>query len=144
MAEAVGTLMVQDYSEILSRTVVAANSGDHDAQFRLGVLNGLGLGCAQDYVKAVKWYVLAANSGHAEAQSNLGYMYGTGRGVPQDYVQAHVWYSLAAAQGDEVARANRDIIQDAMAGDQLERAQTLAAEVFEKLQTRASQQNSNL
>ena len=136
MTESLGPLMVQDYGETLSRSLVAAKRGDHDAQFRLGVLYGLGLGCPQDYVKAVKWYTQAAESGHGAAQSNLGYMYGTGRGVPQDYVHAYAWYSLAAAAGDEVARANRDIVHEAMEGDQLERAQTLASEWFKKLQLR--------
>lgn|GEM_PF-6771364 len=134
MAESVGALLVQDYSEILSRALEAASRGDTGAQFRLGILHGLGLGCPQDYAQAVDWYTQAAGSGHAAAQSNLGFMYGTGRGVPQDYVQAYAWYSLAAASGNEVARINRDTVREAMAGDQLERAQTLASEWFANLQ----------
>jgi len=133
MTESVGTLLVQDYSEMLSRALESAQRGDSEAQFRLGIAYGLGLGCPQDYTQAVKWYTRAAETGHAGAQSNLGFMYGTGRGVPQDYVQAYAWYSLAAAAGDEVARGNRDTVREAMAGDQLERAQRLASDRFDKL-----------
>ncbi len=124
---------MQDYAETLSRALGAAGRGDGDAQFRLGIMHGLGLGCPQDYDQAVKWYSRAARSGHPQAQSNLGFMYGTGRGVPQDYVHAYAWYSLAAATGNEVARINRDAVASAMAGDQLERAQTLASDWFEKI-----------
>ncbi len=124
--------LIQDYSEVLSRALESAKRGDSDAQFRLGILHGLGLGCEQNYSQAVKWYERAAQAGHAGAQSNLGFMYGTGRGVPQDYVHAYAWYALAAATGEKVARVNRETVRTAMAGDQLERAQTLAADWFEK------------
>ncbi len=136
MTESVGALLVQDYSEVLSRALESAQRNDREAQFRLGILSGLGLGCPQDYAEAVKWYTRAAEAGHAAAQSNLGFMYGTGRGVPQDYVRAYAWYSLAAAVGDEIARGNRDAVREMMAGDQLERAQRLAGELFDKLQVR--------
>ena len=134
MTESVGALLVQDYSEVLSRALESAKCGDSEAQFRLGIHFGLGLGCPQDYTRAVTWYTRAAEAGHAGAQSNLGFMYGTGRGVPQDYVQAYAWYSLAAAVGNEDARANRDTVREMMAGDQLERAQNLASDWFDKLQ----------
>lgn len=126
--------MLRDYSVAVKRALAAAETGDISAQYRVGVMYGLGLGQAQDYVLAVSWYRSAAERGDAKAQSNLGFMYGTGRGVPQDYVQAYAWYNLAAAGGEDLARKNRDAIARKMGGGQLERAQELSQELFEQIE----------
>jgi len=125
--------MPQDHSKAFKTHHEAAESGDPDAQFRLGVMFGLGLGVGQDYAAAVHWYKAAAQADHPPSQCNLGWMYGTGRGVPQDYVRAYAWYSIAAAGGEETARKNRDIVASKMTPPQLEEAQRLSGKIFDEI-----------
>lgn len=50
----------------------AADQGQADAQYKLGVLYANGPGVSQDYAEAARWFVKAADHGHADAQSYLG------------------------------------------------------------------------
>ena len=127
--------MIRDYSLALKTYTEAAENGDRAAQFKVGVLYGLGLGVGQDYFQAVHWYRRAAELGFAQAQSNLGFMYGTGRGVPQDYVQAYAWYNIAAAGGEDTARANRDVVAEKMSRSQIEEAQRVSNQLFGRLES---------
>ncbi len=65
----------QDYAKAMQWYQKAANQGDADAQFNLGVMYYEGEGAPQDYAKALQWYQKAANQGDAQAQYNLGFMY---------------------------------------------------------------------
>ena len=86
----------------------AADQGDAEAQFNLGVMYATGDGVPQDYQEAVKWYRRAADQGYADAQYNLGVMYYNGEGVIQDKREAYIWFSIAAITGDEDAVKGRD------------------------------------
>jgi len=66
----------------------AANQGNADAQFNLGIIYAFGKQAAKNEVEAVKWYHKAAKQGHVAAQLNLGGMYQGGHGVPQSYSKA--------------------------------------------------------
>ena len=58
----------QDYQEEAVKLIhLAADQGDANAQFNLGVMYDQGQGVPQDYQQAVKWYRLAADQGHASA-----------------------------------------------------------------------------
>ena len=50
----------------------AAELGDADAEFRLGILYALGRGVAQDTAEAVRWFGRASEEGHALADALLG------------------------------------------------------------------------
>jgi len=63
---------------------LAAEQGDADAQFFLGVMYATGEGVPENDAEAVKWYRLAAEQGDARAQFNLGVMYDNGKGVPEN------------------------------------------------------------
>jgi len=84
----------------------AADQGDADAQFNLGVAYRTGRGVPQDGVEAVAWWRKAAEKGLASAQFNLGYAYAQGQGVPQDDAQAMSWYLQSAEQGNADAQFN--------------------------------------
>ena len=84
----------------------AAESGDADAQFTLGLMYHQGRGVVQDYAEAAVQFRRAAKQGDAGAQSNLGAMYDKGQGVVQDYALAVSWYRRAAEQGLAVAQSN--------------------------------------
>jgi hypothetical protein len=88
----------------LAQLRAAAQSGDANAQYNLGVMYEYGQGVPQDYAQAAYWYRKAAEQGDAVAQNCLGLLYEYGLGVPQDYAQALSWFRKAAAQGDAGAQ----------------------------------------
>ncbi|WP_244060843.1 tetratricopeptide repeat protein, partial [Aeromonas caviae] len=53
----------------------AAEQGNAEAQFNLGVMYATGQGVPQDIQQVVTWLRKAAEQGNAEAQFNLGVMY---------------------------------------------------------------------
>ena len=84
----------------------AAEQGDAEGQWRLGVHYRDGDGVAQDYKEAAKWFRKAAEQGHAKAQSALGNCYYYGEGVEKDYAEAVKWYRKSAEQGYAVGQCN--------------------------------------
>ena len=90
----------------LSLPLVAAEKGDAQAQFNLGVMYYQGKGVKQNFKEALKWFQKAAEQGLAEAQSNLGVMYAKGQGMARDYKEAVKWYRKAADQGLAAAQAS--------------------------------------
>lgn len=84
----------------------AAEKGDAEAQYNLGVAYIKGQGLSTDLGAAFQWMVLAAEQGLAPAQARLGLMYATGDGVAIDPIEAHKWLILAAGAGDSAATAN--------------------------------------
>jgi TPR repeat protein len=82
----------------------AAEQGDAEAQFNLGVRYANGDGVTKDQSEAVMWYRKAAEQGNAEAQFNLGVCYANGDGVTKDQSEAVIWYRKAAEQGDAKAQ----------------------------------------
>ncbi len=83
-------------AELLQECREAAEQGDADAQYKLGLMYAvLGEGVPQDRQEAAKWFRKAAEQGDAGAQLLLGAMYREGHGVPQDYREAVKWYRKA-------------------------------------------------
>ena len=121
-----------DFATALREWTLAAEQGNADAQYNLGLMYDNGRGVPQDYATAAKWYTLAAEQGFALAQNNLGFMYGNGVGVPQDYVYAHMWFNIAASSGHKGASGNRDFVAEKMTPSQIEKAQDLARECVAK------------
>ncbi|MCY4224053.1 MAG: serine/threonine-protein kinase [Bacteroidetes bacterium] len=91
--------------ESIENIMADAQSGDADAQFKLGLAYDNGLfGMPEDLTEAVKWYDRAAHQGHAEAQLSLGFIYDLGQGVVEDDEEAVRWYREAAIQGLAMAQ----------------------------------------
>ena len=84
----------------------AAQAGDPEAQFHLGLMHDFGKGVQLDHAKAAALYRKAAEQGHADAQYHLAVSCDDGEGVPQDFKQAVYWYTQAANQGLAKAQAN--------------------------------------
>jgi TPR repeat protein len=82
----------------------AAEQGNADAQFLLGLLKEDGDGCAADPVEAVRWHNLAADQNHAGAQYRLAQMKEFGVGCEIDLTEAFKWYRRAALQDYPDAR----------------------------------------
>ena len=77
----------------------AADAGDTEAAYALGIDYMNGTGVAQDDDKAFALVSKAAQAGKMEAQGTLGYLYSSGRGTPKDIYQGVVWTVKAAEQG---------------------------------------------
>jgi len=104
---------------------MAAEQGNADAQFNLGLMYAKGEGVYPHYAEAVKWVCKATEQDDAEAQFHLGNMYVCGDD-PARNAKAYMWFSLAAAQGDEQAKAALGKIESEMTLDQIAKAQKRA------------------
>jgi len=89
------------------KTRQAAERGNPQSQWELGLLYCDGGGVAKDSIEAVKWFTKAAEQGYARAQNKLGLMYKDGTGVGKNDVQAVKWFRAAAEQG--LARAQNNL-----------------------------------
>jgi hypothetical protein len=88
----------------------AAEQGNSDAQYALGVMYADGQGVPQNYTQAVEWYRKAAERGNANAQSSLGLAYLNGQGIPRDYAKAVQWLGKAAEQGSTASQYDLGIM----------------------------------
>ncbi len=91
---------------------MAADGGQVDAQFNLGLMYFRGLGISQDDVMAASMFQQAAEQDHANAQYSLGVMFAFGRGVDQDYEIAREWFLQAADNGVSQAQYNLGIFYE--------------------------------
>ncbi len=85
--------------QILLELVKAAEEGDAEAQYKIGLCLQKGEEVPQDKVEAVKWYRMAAEVGHADAQYRLGLCYNYALGISKDEKEAVKWLLKAAEQG---------------------------------------------
>lgn len=81
-----------------------------------------------NYVRAYQEFKQSADAGNSLAQFMMGRLYAEGRGVVVDNTAAYMWYDLSASNGNSRAIAARDSIAAQLDADELDRAQTLAAE----------------
>ena len=88
----------------------AAEQGDAEAQYKLGIAYSHGQGIPENPVEAVKWFRRAAEQGHEKAQFSLGFRYNFGQGVDKNEVEAIKWYRRAAEQGNAEADSRLEII----------------------------------
>ena len=84
----------------------AAEAGNSEAQFNVGLMYERGIGVSKDEQESLVWYQKSAEQGNSNAQFNLAVMYENGRGTTVDFYQAHQWYRKAALQGDGLAIGN--------------------------------------
>jgi TPR repeat protein len=82
----------------------AADYGNAEVQFNLGLKFANSEGATPDYAQAAEWYGKAADQNHSLAQFNLGMMYARGQGVARDFIQSRRWFGRAAQQGDAGAQ----------------------------------------
>ena len=64
-----------DYVTAIKEFTEAAEDGDMNAQFNLGVMYEHGHGVEQSDLKAGEWYQIAADNGHPEAPMALQLLY---------------------------------------------------------------------
>lgn len=88
----------------------AAEQGDAQAQFNLGVAYDNGEGVPQDVQRAAAWTRKAAEQGHANAQYNLGVSYENTAKACQRRSPSSGLYRKAAEQGNTLAQYNLGVI----------------------------------
>ena len=76
----------------------AADYGNDDAAFQLGMAYETGYYLRQSCDKAAHWVKVAAEAGNAAAAYNLGLRYREGDGVPVDDSAAEHWLRVASTQ----------------------------------------------
>ena len=91
-------------SEDILKLRAAAENGDAQAQYKLGLAYRTGQGVKPNDAEAVKWYRKSADQGNAEGQLELGSCYNSGYGEKQNYTVALKWFRLAANQGNPKAQ----------------------------------------
>jgi TPR repeat protein len=92
--------------QVTDELKTSAESGNADAQVRLGMSYATGDGVSVDNAEAVKWFRKAADQGNAAGEYSLGEMYLTGRGIAADTVQGVKWIRRAAEDGEPRAQFN--------------------------------------
>ena len=123
--------MFISFAKDISELKRAAELGDAEAQYNLGVCYDFAKGVEKNLQEAVKWYRKAAEQGNDSAQLNLGYSYDFGEGVIQNKIKAYAWYALASKNGNEKASKNMRILAKEISPNQIEKALALA-EKFDK------------
>ncbi len=87
-----------NYRQSFIMADAAANHGDSDAQFLIGVMFDKGQGVPVYQSEAINWYRQAAQQGHAMAQLYLAIKFDRGDGVGKNSEKAFKWYQKAAKQ----------------------------------------------
>ena len=95
-----------DFDTAMAKWAPAAESGDADCQYGMGLLYSEGIVVPMDDLQALNWFGLAADQGHGDAQYKLGVMHANGWGVPMDEAEAMKWYALAAENGVTAAQVS--------------------------------------
>jgi len=78
---------------------MAAELGNIEAQYYLGLCYGRGEGVSHDLTEAFRWYLAAAEHGHALSQYLVGCFYESGIKVEKNCAEAAKWFHLSAEQG---------------------------------------------
>ena len=115
----------QDNEGLVRGYRMAAEQGDPEAQYNLGVMYG-GNGVKEDPPKAAYWMRKAAEQGHKFALSNLALMYREGKGVAKDLTVAHMMYGLSGKAGNIDALKIQKEISAKMSSSQIRKSNKLA------------------
>ena len=114
------------YDAAMKELLLAARSGNAEAEELVGVMYASGLGVERDDVRAFEWYLRASMKGHPGAQSGIGWYYEVGRGLPApDLVRAYTWYVLSTIGGDPDAAISQEEVLKKMTPEQIKKAHVL-------------------
>ncbi len=91
----------------------AADEGDVEAIYHVGVFYLTGLGVDRDVFEALRYFRLAASMGHSGAMFTLGAIYERGNDVDRDAREAIMWYRKAADLGCTWSMCNLAVMYEA-------------------------------
>lgn len=112
----------------------AAELGQIEAMYNLGIAYADGNVVPKDYTSALRWLnktiahegAYGSNPLRSQAQSALGTLHENGNGVGTDLLTAYALYSLAAAAGDLKAKEHQTRVEQLLKPEQLLEAQSQA------------------
>ncbi|SOE81014.1 TPR repeat [Caballeronia arationis] len=108
----------------------AAESGNAEAQYNMGVAYEFGRGVRADHAVSVEWFRKSANQGNSSSQWFLGEDYLAGTGVTQDSSEAAKWFQKSADQDYPTAqRSLGELYRD---GNGVPKDPAVAAKWFRK------------
>ena len=110
IADADNAIKAQHYTDAIAILKPLGDTGNVQAQTRLGDAYVEGRGVDRDLAVGERWYEKAALQGDTSAQIKLGAMFAKGQGVAQSNNLAYVWYGTAARLGSASAKTERDKI----------------------------------
>jgi hypothetical protein len=96
--------LLEANKERFNKTLVQAEKGNAESQYKLGKMYTKGVGVNIDHARATEAFENAANQGYAKAEYNLGLNYYEGSGVTKNRKTAYKWFKAAAEQGDPAAQ----------------------------------------
>lgn len=99
-----------DIKQAFNLYLKAANYGNINAQYKLGLLHNYGEGVKQNYSKAFEWFLLAAIQNNSDAQFELAVRFFKGEGISKNYDNAIIWATKAAKQNHPGAKAMLEVI----------------------------------
>lgn len=107
----------------------AAELGNAEAQYALGLIYVNGRGTSVNYSEAAKWFRRGADQGNLDCLYMLGCCYDEGWGVSKDHIQAYAWLSLAADTGYIRATEELARIEKHMTPTQIAHAKKVAGDI---------------
>jgi len=105
----------------------AADSGNAEALFLLGVCYARGKKTQRDDTAAAKCFHAASRKGHAAATTSLGFLYARGRGVRLDQKLAYKLISDGHKRGDPIAAELLAKLRQRMSPPMLKDAERMVA-----------------
>lgn len=115
-----------NYEDAAREFAVAAQRGETQGEYYLGLLYEEGQGLERNYELALRWYLKAAVKGDVDAAFALGRMHAKGLGIQRDLPAAYMWYSRAAKGGHYLGQQEQEKCAGLMSPAELDRAETLA------------------
>ncbi|HEX5329685.1 tetratricopeptide repeat protein [Sulfuricurvum sp.] len=94
----------QNYIEARKALVPAAQQGNLQSLYFLGIMSLKGYGTPIDYKEAVRIFKIGAQKNHADSQVALGVLMIEGIGLPQNHLQASRLFKQAAKNGNSDAQ----------------------------------------
>ena len=97
----------QNLGYAFSQFSEAANKGDADGQFHVGIMLSRGEGVTRNMEMACSWLRKAALQGHDQARISLGILYAEGEGAPESREEVMDW--LRETAGKRQCRGAEDL-----------------------------------
>lgn len=92
-------IIARNYNQAINDFTTAANQGNADAAFNLGLMYYYSQGAPVSYSISTRWMLKAAEEGNIRAEYTLVAVYQNGTGVPIDYSQSNFWQEKVQARG---------------------------------------------
>ena len=115
----------KDFVEAYKWYRLAAEGGNSDAQFTLGLMNLRGYGVEKDYEAAIEWFRVAAENGNVSGMNNLGLMLKSFSYGQVDKPQAYAWLAMAESLGHQRAGKTKIALVREMSKEELQNGEHL-------------------